>query len=134
LGAKVLLCGPAALLPEDALGLGKGVEIERDFDKALKQAQVAMMLRIQRERLAGLELDLADYIARYQLNEERLAACAPHALVMHPGPMIRGMEIAGEVADGPNSAIEDQVRNGLAVRIALLARALGAGGFESVTV
>jgi aspartate carbamoyltransferase catalytic subunit len=134
LGAKVLLCGPAGLLPEDALGLGEGVEIERDFDKALKQAQVAMMLRIQRERLAGLELDLADYIARYQLNEERLAACAPHALVMHPGPMIRGMEIAGEVADGPNSAIEEQVAHGLAVRTALLARALGAGGFESVTV
>ncbi len=77
LGARVLLCGPKELLPESALGLGAGVEIERDFDKALKQAQVAMMLRIQRERLAGLELDLGDYIARYQLNEERLAACAP---------------------------------------------------------
>jgi aspartate carbamoyltransferase catalytic subunit len=139
LGARVLLCGPKELLPEDALGLGSslnsgGVEIERDFDKALKQAQVAMMLRIQRERLAGLELDLADYIARYQLNEERLAARAPEAVVMHPGPMIRGLEIAGEVADGPNSAIEDQVRNGLAVRTALLVRALGVGGFESVTV
>jgi aspartate carbamoyltransferase catalytic subunit len=121
------------------LGLGfagntGNVEIERDFDKALKQAQVAIMLRIQRERLAGLELDLGDYIARYQLNEERLTACAPNALVMHPGPMIRGLEIAGEVADGPNSAIEDQVRHGLAVRTALLVRALGVGGFESVTV
>ena len=139
LGARVLLCGPRELLPEDALGLGSAgypgsVEIERDFDKALKQAQVAMMLRIQRERLAGLELDLGDYVARYQLNEERLTACAPGALVMHPGPMIRGLEISGEVADGPNSAIEDQVRHGLAVRTALLARALGAGGFESVTV
>jgi aspartate carbamoyltransferase catalytic subunit len=139
LGARVLLCGPKELLPEDALGLGSpanggGVEIERDFDKALKQAQVAMMLRIQRERLAGLELDLADYIARYQLNEERLAACAPEAVVMHPGPMIRGLEISGEVADGPNSAIEDQVRHGLAVRTALLVRALSVGGFESVTV
>jgi aspartate carbamoyltransferase catalytic subunit len=143
LGAKVVLCGPAGLLPEDALGLGSAlntgcVEIERDFDKALKQAQVVMMLRIQRERLAGLELDLADYIARYQLNEERLVVGAPKAvamrLVMHPGPMIRGLEIAGEVADGPNSAIEDQVRHGLAVRTALLVRALGAGGFESVTV
>jgi aspartate carbamoyltransferase catalytic subunit len=139
LGARVLLCGPVELLPEDALGLGSagntgGVEIERDFDKALKQAQVAMMLRIQRERLAGLELDLGDYVARYQLNEERLIACTPNALVMHPGPMIRGLEIAGEVADGPNSAIEDQVRHGLAVRKALLVRALGAGGFESVTV
>ncbi len=134
LGARVLLCGPKELLPEDALGLGDGVEIERDFDRALTQAQVAMMLRIQRERLAGLELDLADYIGRYQLNEERLTACAPSAVVMHPGPMIRGLEIAGEVADGANSAIEDQVRHGLAVRMALLARALGAGDFESVTV
>jgi aspartate carbamoyltransferase catalytic subunit len=144
LGARVLLCGPEELLPEDALGLGSAlnsgsVEIERDFDKALKQAGsngggVVMMLRIQQERLAGLELDLANYIARYQLNEERLAACAPKAVVMHPGPMIRGLEISGEVADGPNSAIEEQVRNGLAVRTALLVRALGVGGFESVTV
>jgi aspartate carbamoyltransferase catalytic subunit len=143
LGARVLLCGPRELLPEDALGLGSAgttgsVEIERDFDKALKHAQVVMMLRIQRERLAGLELDLAAYIARYQLNEERLMVGAPEAaamrLVMHPGPMIRGLEIAGEVADGPNSAIEDQVRHGLAVRTALLVRALGAGEFESVTV
>jgi aspartate carbamoyltransferase catalytic subunit len=144
LGAKVLLCGPKELLPEDALGLGSsldggGVGIERDFDKALKQAGskgggVAMMLRIQKERLAGLELDLADYIARYQLTEQRLMACAPKAVVMHPGPMIRGLEIQGEVADGPNSAIEEQVRNGLAVRTALLVRALSTGGFESVTV
>jgi aspartate carbamoyltransferase catalytic subunit len=138
LGARVLLCGPKELLPEYALGLdsglGRGVEIERDFDKALNQAQAAMMLRIQRERLAGLELDLADYIARYQLNQERLAAHAPHALVMHPGPMIRGMEIDDRAADGPNSAIEDQVRHGLAVRMALLARALDTGGLESVTV
>jgi len=134
LGARVILCGPKELLPEDALGLGAGVEIERDFDKALKQAQVAMMLRIQRERLAGLELDLGEYIARYQLSEERLMARAPEALVMHPGPMIRGLEIAGEVADGPNSAIEDQVRHGLWVRTALLLRALGAGEFKSVTV
>jgi aspartate carbamoyltransferase catalytic subunit len=139
LGAKVVLCGPKELLPEDALGLGVhgtsgSVVIERDFDKALKQAQVVMMLRIQRERLAGLELDLGDYISRYQLDQERLAARSPEALVMHPGPMIRGLEISGEVADGPNSAIEEQVRHGLAVRTALLVRALGVGGFESVTV
>ncbi len=139
LGARVILCGPVALLPEYALGLGAGVEIERDFDKALRRAasdarSVVMMLRIQRERLAGLELDLAEYIDRYQLHTQRLEACAPNALVMHPGPMIRGMEIEGEVADGPNSAIEEQVRHGLAVRSALLVRALGVGGFESVTV
>jgi aspartate carbamoyltransferase catalytic subunit len=117
-----------------ASGLGDGVEIVRDFDAALRRSQVVMMLRIQKERLAGLELDLADYIARYQLHGERLAAQAPDALVMHPGPMIRGLEIAGDVADGPNSAIELQVSNGLSVRSALLLRALNAGGFESVTV
>jgi aspartate carbamoyltransferase catalytic subunit len=134
LGARVILCGPEKLLPETALGLGPGVEIERDFDRALQQAQVAMMLRIQRERLAGLELDLGDYIAKYQLSGERLAASAPKALVMHPGPMIRGMEIADSAADGAQSAIEEQVRHGLDVRSALLVRALGASGFESATI
>jgi aspartate carbamoyltransferase len=134
LGARVILCGPEKLLPETALALGPGVEIERDFDQALRQAQVAMMLRIQRERLAGLELDLGDYIARYQLSGERLAASAPKALVMHPGPMIRGMEIADSAADGAQSAIEEQVSHGLAVRSALLVRALGTAGFESATV
>jgi aspartate carbamoyltransferase catalytic subunit len=139
LGARVILCGPEALLPEYAAGLVEGVEIERDFDKALKKAGseghgVVMMLRIQRERLAGVEIDLAEYIDRYQLHMDRLQGGAPNALVMHPGPMIRGLEIADEVADGPNSTIEDQVRHGLAVRSALLVRALGVGGFESVTV
>ena len=124
-GAKVLLCGPAELLPEEALSLGPGVEIVRDFESALARAQVVMMLRIQRERFAGLELDLASYIDRYQLTEERLARLAPDAVVLHPGPMIRGLEIQGEVADGPQSAIEQQVTNGLAIREALLVRALG---------
>lgn len=127
LGARVILCGPPELLPEEALGLNDGVEIERDFDRALAQANVVMMLRIQRERLTGLELDLNDYMRRYQLSEDRLAARASQALVLHPGPMIRGLEIAGEVADGPQSAIEEQVRHGLAVRSALLVRALATG-------
>ncbi|MGD0798937.1 MAG: aspartate carbamoyltransferase catalytic subunit [Acidobacteriaceae bacterium] len=130
LGARVILCGPEELLPEDAFGLdaceGPRLEIERDFDRALAQADVAMMLRIQKERLVGLALDLEQYCARYQLNAQRLAAHAPKALVMHPGPMIRGLEITGEVADGPQSAIEEQVTQGLAVRRALLVRALGA--------
>jgi len=122
--------GTVELLPEEALGLSEGVsgdgvvEIERDLERALGQATVVMMLRIQRERLVGLELDLAEYVAGYQLTEERLARLAPEALVMHPGPMIRGLEIAGEVADGPQSAIEEQVRQGLLVRSALLVRAL----------
>jgi len=127
LGAKVLLCGPPELLPDEAATLAQGVEVVRDFDAALRRSQVAMMLRIQKERLSGLELDLGQYIARYQLTEERLARCSPDAVVMHPGPMIRGLEIQGEVADGPNSAIELQVSNGLAVRTALLVRALRQG-------
>ena len=83
-----------------------------------------MMLRIQRERLQGLHLDMTDYIERYQLSAERLARCAPRALVMHPGPMVRGLEIDSATADGPHSAIEQQVRHGLAIRMALLQRAL----------
>ena len=124
LGAKVLLCGPLELLPEEALTLAEGLEIVRDFEAALARSQVVMMLRIQRERLAGLELDLNEYIANYQLTEERLQRLASGAVVLHPGPMIRGLEIEGEVADGPQSAIELQVTNGLAVRAALLVRAL----------
>lgn len=125
LGARVVLCGPPELLPENALGLGAGIEIERDFDVALQGASVAMMLRIQKERLEGTTLNLAEYVERYQLGTERLAAAAPELLVMHPGPIIRGLEITGEVADGPQSAIEEQVAQGLAVRRALLVRALG---------
>ena len=128
LGAKVLLCGPAALLPEEALTLGEGVEIVRDFDEAVERSQVLMMLRIQQERLAGLEIDLADYKARYQLTQERavrLTRFVPNGVVMHPGPMIRGLEIEGEVADWGRSAIEAQVANGAWIRAALLVRALG---------
>ncbi len=124
LGARVILCGPEALLPEDALTLASGLELERDFERALAVADVAMMLRVQRERLAGLDLDVAAYVADYQLNERRLKAFAPKALVMHPGPMVRGLEIDSAVADGPQSRIERQVTNGFAVRMALLQRAL----------
>ncbi len=127
LGARVILCGPPALCPVEALQGLPGVEIERDFEKALQQASVAMMLRIQRERLAGMDLDTAEYIAGYQLNAERLAAHAPKALVMHPGPMVRGREIDSAVADGPQSAIEEQVTHGLAIRMALVHRALVEG-------
>ncbi len=128
LGARVLLCGPKELLPEQAARSGPGIEIERDFDAALKQSQAVIMLRIQEERLAGLQLDLDEYKAQYQLTGQRLAACAPEAVVMHPGPIIRGMEITAGVADGPQSAILEQVTNGLAIRMAVMERALTAGG------
>ena len=123
LGARVLLCGPEPLLPEVAAGIGQGIEIVRDFDAALARSQVVMMLRIQKERLAGLDLDLEDYKAHYQASLERLAR-HPTLLVLHPGPIIRGLEIASEVADGAQSAIEEQVRHGVAVRMALVERAL----------
>lgn len=136
LGARVVLCGPPPLLPDAAAQVGPGVEIERNFDRALQESQVVMMLRIQAERLAGLSLDLEEYTSRYQANAERIAAHAPRALIMHPGPMIRGLEITSEVADGPQSAVEEQVHNGVAVRMALVARALSGqraavGGKES---
>jgi aspartate carbamoyltransferase catalytic subunit len=124
LGARVLLCGPPALLPDVALELGPGIAIERDFDRALKQAQIVMMLRIQKERLTGVHIDLEEYTTRYQLHRERLRTSAPQAIVMHPGPMIRGLEITSDVADGPQSVIAEQVRNGVAIRMALIHRAL----------
>jgi len=124
LGARVVLCGPTPLLPDFAAQLAPNVIVERDFDRALSQSEVVMMLRIQAERLAGLSLDLDEYKSRYQANADRIAAHAPKALIMHPGPMIRGLEITSEVADGPQSAIADQVRNGVAIRMALILRAL----------
>jgi aspartate carbamoyltransferase catalytic subunit len=132
LGAKVVLCGPPELLPELAAGMGPGIVIERDFDSALRRSRVVMMLRIQAERLAGLQIDLDDYRSRYQANAERIAEYAPKALILHPGPIIRGMEITSEVADGPQSAIAQQVHNGVPIRMALVERALrvasGKGG------
>ncbi len=124
MGAEVILCGPEPLLPAEAAAIGPGLRIERDLRQALAEADVLMTLRIQRERLTGLHIDLGEYTAEFQINRERLTEARPGVLVMHPGPMIRGLEITGEVADGPHSAIEDQVRHGLAVRSALLTRAL----------
>ncbi len=129
LGARVILCGPAPLLPELAAELGPGIEVERDLDRALARSTVVMMLRIQAERLAGLHLDLERYRGDFQLNEERLAR-HPELWVMHPGPMIRGLEIVDRAADGPRLLIEEQVRHGVAVRMALVARALQAKGLQ----
>ncbi len=127
LGVQVVLCGPKELLPELAASTGPGVRIERDFETALKQSQVVMMLRIQAERLAGMQLDVEQYKGRYQLTGERLHRLAPEAVVMHPGPIIRGLELTAGVADGPQSAILEQVSNGVAIRMAVVERALLAG-------
>ncbi|HVZ83380.1 MAG TPA: aspartate carbamoyltransferase catalytic subunit [Terracidiphilus sp.] len=127
LGAQVILCGPAQLLPETAADAGPGLAVERDFEAAMRTSQVVMMLRIQAERLAGLQIDLEQYKTAYQLTGQRLAAHAPKALVMHPGPIIRGLELTAGVADGPQSAILEQVKNGVAIRMAVVERALRGG-------
>jgi aspartate carbamoyltransferase catalytic subunit len=132
LGARVLLCGPKELLPDLVVKVGPGIEIERNFDAVLRQSQAVMMLRIQAERLSGLQLDLEQYKIDYQLSGPRLAAHAPDALVMHPGPIIRGLEITAGVADGPQSVILEQVKNGVAIRMAVVERALAAAGDEGV--
>jgi aspartate carbamoyltransferase catalytic subunit len=124
-GAQITLCGPPELLPDYATSLSPAVKISRHIEEAVRKADVVMMLRIQKERLAGLKLDADSYIAHYQLTPERLKLAKPDAIVMHPGPMVRGMEIQSEVADGKQSVIEEQVHNGVYVRMAILASCLG---------
>jgi aspartate carbamoyltransferase catalytic subunit len=126
-GADLWLCGPATLLRGFEAWAGRGAAAGRRFhvttsvDEALRDADVVMALRIQRERMAsGLLPSLREYAARYGLTAERLRLAKPGALVMHPGPMNEGVEIAADVAAGPNSVITDQVTNGVAVRMALL--------------
>jgi aspartate carbamoyltransferase catalytic subunit len=126
LGARVLVCGPKELLPEIAALMGPNIAIERNLDAALRQSQAVMMLRIQAERLAGLQLNLEEYKKGYQLTGQRLAEHAPAAIVMHPGPIIRGLELTAGVADGPQSVILEQVKNGVAIRMAVVERALTA--------
>ena len=130
LGAHVILCGPPQLLPDSAANAGPNISVERDFETALRKSQVVMMLRIQAERLAGMQLDLAQYKDAYQLTGQRLAAQAPNAIVMHPGPIIRGLELTAGVADGTQSAILEQVRHGVAIRMAVVERALTAARKE----
>ena len=119
LGASVVLCGPPTLLPR---GLERmGARVTYRMDEAVEGADVVMMLRIQRERMkGGLFPTLREYATFYGLDAQRLKRAASDAIVMHPGPINRGVEIMGDVADGDASVILDQVRNGVAVRMAVL--------------
>jgi aspartate carbamoyltransferase catalytic subunit len=126
-GADVWLCGPATLLRGFEAWASRGAADGRRFHvttsitDALRDADAVMALRIQKERMeSGLLPSLREYAARYGLTRERLAAARPDALVLHPGPMNEGIEIAPDVAAGSQSLIEEQVRNGVAVRMALL--------------
>jgi len=125
LGARVVLCGPDVLLPDCARELTPGVEIVRDMDEAIRDADVVMMLRVQQERLQGMQINVDEYVRRFQLTPARLRLAKPDALVMHPGPMIRGMEMTDEVADCAQSVVLEQVLNGVKVRMAILASVLG---------
>lgn len=119
LGARVLLVGPPTLLPGSFTATG--CELFHDLDTVLAEADVLYMLRVQFERLSGPAFPSArEYAATYGLTLDRLARAKPGAVVMHPGPMNRGLEIDSAVADGPQSAILQQVANGLATRMACL--------------
>lgn len=114
----IVLIGPKNLLPDDITFVTQ----ETDMKTGLKNTDVIIMLRIQKERMvSGLIHNEQEYIDHYQLNAEKLAYAKKDAIVMHPGPMNRGIEITDEVADGPQSVILQQVRNGVAVRMAILA-------------
>ena len=121
---EIRVCGPASLLPDD--DTLRGCTVTEDLDAALDGVDAAMMLRLQRERMAeGLVASIEDYHRDYGLTDSRLARAAPDAIVMHPGPMNRGVEITDEVADGPQSRVLRQVANGVAVRMAVLEAMLG---------
>lgn len=126
MGADVRVCGPPTLIPTDLKHTG--VKIFYHLEEALVDADVIVMLRIQNERQQqGLFPGLREYARLYSLNQNRLALAAKDVLVMHPGPMNRGVEIASDIADGQEAVIEQQVTNGVAVRMALLYLLTGGG-------
>ncbi|ADY55037.1 aspartate carbamoyltransferase [Syntrophobotulus glycolicus DSM 8271] len=130
LGAEVVLVGPPTLLPPEMSYLG--VQTSYDLDSVLEGADAVMALRLQLERQqSGLFPSLREYRELYCLTPERLRKTGKETIIMHPGPMNRGVEIAGELADSPLSVIEEQVTNGVAVRMALIYLLIG-GGTNSV--
>ena len=127
MGADVWVCGPPTLIPVD---IGRfGVRATSSIEEAVRDADVIMLLRIQLERMEGAYFpSLREYFNVFGMTEDRMKAAKPDVMIMHPGPMNRGVEISSEVADGPYSVILEQVSNGVAVRMAVLY--LLAGGAE----
>jgi len=119
LGAKVTLVGPPTLVPRSFESMG--ARVTHDFDSVLPEMDVINMLRIQKERMTASGFpSVREYVRLFGMNRQRLARCKPDVLIMHPGPVNRGIELAADVADGPHSSILRQVTNGLAVRMAVL--------------
>jgi aspartate carbamoyltransferase catalytic subunit len=119
LGAQVRVVAPSTLLPAGIANFG--VEVHRNMEAGLKGADVVMMLRLQLERMTGAFVpSVREYYRFFGLNSEKLRFAKPNAIVMHPGPMNRGIEIDSDVADGPQSVIREQVEMGVAVRMAVL--------------
>jgi aspartate carbamoyltransferase catalytic subunit len=130
-GTRITLCGPAMWIPRELENLAPGVGRTTCIQEGLEGADVIMVLRTQTERIHEPALAADEYILGYQLTAERLRLARPDALVMHPGPMIRGLEIDPAVADGPQCAVLEQVTNGLAVRMALLYHLIGGASVDA---
>ena len=127
MGARVRVVAPSTLLPGNVEQLG--AEVYQQMEEGLKDVDVVMMLRLQRERMAGALIpSVREYFRFYGLDQQKLQFAKTDALVMHPGPMNRGVEIASEVADGPQSVIESQVEMGVAVRMAVIESLIASGG------
>jgi aspartate carbamoyltransferase catalytic subunit len=130
-GARITLCGPAMWVPRELENLAPNLRRSLHVEEALDGADVVMVLRVQTERLHEPALAPEEYIQGYQLTAERLRLAREDAIVLHPGPMNRGLEIESAVADGEQSAVLEQVTNGLAIRMALLYHLVGAAPVDA---
>jgi aspartate carbamoyltransferase catalytic subunit len=130
-GVKITLCGPAMWVPRELEKLAPGIRVVHCIEEGLRGADVVMVLRVQTERLHQPALAPDEYIAQYQLTPARLQIAQPDALVLHPGPIVRGLEIDSAVADGPQSGVLEQVTNGLAIRMALLYHLIGGAAADA---
>ncbi len=130
-GAHITLCGPAMWVPRELESLAPNVRRVSRIEEALDGAEVIIVLRVQTERLHEPALAAEEYILQFQLTSERLRLAGPDALVLHPGPMNRGLEIDPSVADGPQSCVLEQVTNGLAIRMALLYHLVGGAASDT---
>ena len=119
-GVDIVLCGPAPLLPAELVKLAPGITLTTNVEEAVTGADVIMMLRVQLERQHETTFPKSEYFQFYGLRLEHIRLAKPDVIVMHPGPINRGREIASEVADSPQSVILNQVENGVAVRMAVL--------------